>query len=98
MFVHWMECVGETVGRSRCDGHTPPQGGEGTHLEMAAVKMCLLGCLLCIPPYQPLVADKLLIKQKLDTETNYCIVLLCGFDPRPRTECGTLEGTKKERS
>lgn len=56
------------------------------------------GVFVMYPPYQPPVADKLLIKQKLDTETNYCIVLLCGFDPRPRTECGTSEGTKKERS
>lgn len=58
--------------------HTPPQGEEeGTHLEMAAVKMCLLG--VCYVSPQPPVADRLLIKQKLDTETNYCIVSLCGF-------------------
>ncbi len=61
----------------RCDGHTPPRGDEGTHLEMAAVKMCLLG--VCYVSPQPAMADRLLIKLKLDTETNYCIVLLCGL-------------------
>lgn len=50
---------------------------EGTHLEMAAVKMCLLG--VCYVSPQPPVVDGLLIKQKLDTESNYCIVLLCGL-------------------
>lgn len=59
------------------DGHMPPQGQDGTHLEMAAVKMCLLG--VCYVSPQPLVTDGLLIKQKLDTETNYSIVLLCGL-------------------
>lgn len=59
------------------DGHTPPQGEDGTHLEMAAVKMCLLG--VCYISPQPLVADRLLIKQKLDKETNYSAVLFRGL-------------------
>lgn len=64
-------------GWSRCDGHTLPQGEESTDLEMAAVKVCLLA--VCYVSPQPPLADWLLIKQKLDTETNYCIVLLCGL-------------------
>lgn len=64
-------------GWSQWDGCTPPLGEESTHLEMAAVKMCLLGVRYVSP--QPPVADRLLIKLKLDTETNYCIVLLCGL-------------------
>ncbi len=64
-------------GWSRCDGHTLPPGEEGTHLETAAVKMCLLG--VCYVSPRPPVVDRLLIKQKLDTESNYCIVVLCGL-------------------
>lgn len=61
-------------GWSWCDGHTLPQGEEGAHLEMAAVKMAV-----CYVSPRPPVADGLLIKQKLDTETNYRLALLCGL-------------------
>lgn len=70
----------EMVDGAGAIGHTPPWREEGTHLEMAAVKMWLLG--VYYVSLQPPVADRLLIKHKLDTETNYCIVLQCGLIQR----------------
>lgn len=47
------QCAGcnawEMVDGAGQGGHAPPQGEEGTHLEMSAVKMCLLGVCCCIP-------------------------------------------------
>lgn len=45
-------------GQSQYDGHTPPQGEEGTHLEMSAVKARHLG--VYVSP-ELLVANMLLI-------------------------------------
>lgn len=61
---------------------------KGTHLEKAAVKMRLLG--VCYGSPQPPVANRLLIKQKLDTETNYCVVLLCGLIQRLVLSVGSV--------
>lgn len=73
-----------------------PQGEESTDLEMAAVKMCLLA--VCYVSPQPPVADGLLIKQKLDTETNYCIALLCGLIQDLVLLVGPVKATDSRRA
>lgn len=59
------------------------QGEEGAHLEMAPEKRCRLGvCYVSPHPHpssRPPFADGLLIKQKLDTGSNYCIASPSGL-------------------
>lgn len=65
-------------------GRTAPEGEEGTRLEKACVKMCLLR-ICCISPTDGQKVIDFYIK--LDPETNYRNVLLCGLNQSQSIEC-----------
>lgn len=74
----------EVVDGASVLGRTAPEGEEGTRLEKASVKICLL-CIRCILPTDGQKVIDFYIK--LDPETNYCIVLLCGLNQSQSIEC-----------